>query len=296
VKILVTGANGMLGNDVCPLLIRKGYKVFMTDLKNVQKELQLRLNVCDFPKVESMINDIMPDMVIHLAAETDVDKCEVEERHAYNINTFATENIARVCKKNDIILVYASTAAVFDGEKKVAYIETDKPKPQSVYAKSKFKGEEAVRKLVKKHFITRAGWMIGGIDKDKKFVAKILKILETQNELSVVNDKFGSPTSTKDVAYCLGELITTASFNTYHMANKGSCSRYDMAKKIVEYLGRDDVTINPVSSNLFPFPAVRGRSEVLENNRLNKLGMNYMRPWQDALKDYVLEWKKRRKI
>ena len=103
-KILVTGANGMLGNDVCPLLIRKGYKVFMTDLKNVQKELQLRLNVCDFPKVESMINDIMPDMVIHLAAETDVDKCEVEERHAYNINTFATENIARVCKKNDIIL------------------------------------------------------------------------------------------------------------------------------------------------------------------------------------------------
>ena len=138
--------------------------------------------------------------------------------------------------------------------------------------------------------------MIGGVEKDKKFVAKILKILETKNRLDVVSDRFGSPTFTKDFTGCLAGLITTANYGVYHMVNKGGCSRIEMAKKIVEFLGRKDVTINPVNPSTFALPARRGRYEVLENKRLESLGLNSMRPWEEALKEYILEWKTKKEI
>ena len=291
-KILITGANGMLGSEVCANLVARGCEVFATDIKG----LPLHLDIADAGQVNSMVGYLKPDMIMHFAAETDVDKCEIEKEHAYKLNAEATENIASVCRKRDIVLCYSSTAYVFGGEKELPYVETDKPNPHNVYGKSKLKGEEAVKGLLKKYFIIRAGWMIGGIDRDKKFVAKILKQLETENELDVVSDRFGSPTFTKDFSHCLLKLIETTKYGVYHMANKGGCSRFDMAKKVVEFMGRKDVRVNAINSSEFPLPAERGRYEILENKALEKLGMNNMRPWEVALKEYILEWKRRKAI
>jgi len=297
-KIIVTGANGMLGSDICPVLRKKRHVVFEADINIASNESrQLFLDISDFASVEKLINNIKPDKIIHLAAETDVDKCELNPEYTYRVNADSTENIAEICKRKAITLVYISTAVVFGGEKDSPYLETDEPRPQSVYGKSKLKGEEAVRALLKKYFILRAGWMIGGVEKDKKFVAKILRALESKDSLDVVNDRFGSPTFTKDFARCLADLISTTDYGLYHMVNEGGgCSRFELAKKIVSFLDHKGITVSPVNSNMFPLPAPRGYYEVLENQLLKELGMNTMRPWEESLKEYVLEWKRKRKI
>ncbi|MDD5270984.1 MAG: NAD(P)-dependent oxidoreductase, partial [Candidatus Omnitrophica bacterium] len=192
-----------------------------------------------------------------------------------------------ICKELDIAMVYISTGAVFDGEKEGGYKETDKPNPISIYGMSKLKGEESVRSLLKKYFIVRAGWMIGGHNKDKKFVWKIVQLLNTKKEISVVTDKTGSPTFTTDFSKGIVDIVKSGKYGLYHCVNKGICTRYDIAVKIAEYLGRKDVVIKPVTSDAFPLPAPRGRSEAMLNSNLSKLGLDKTRPWQDALKEYL---------
>ena len=196
-KSLVTGANGMLGTALCPLLTENGYEVFATDVASSGNNIEL-LDVRDFNNVKKYVNKIKPDMVFHLAAETDVDKCEIDVDHAYRMNTIGTENIALVCKERDIPMVYISTCGVFDGRKPEPYNEFDEPNPISVYTKTKYEGEKVVSNLLQKYYIFRAGWMIGGGKKDKKFVAKIAEQIKTKNEIIVVNDKICSPTFTKN--------------------------------------------------------------------------------------------------
>ncbi len=130
--------------------------------------------------------------------------------------------------------------------------------------------------------------MIGGGKKDKKFVAKIVELIKTKNVLTVVNDKRGCPTFTKDFSECIIKIIKTARYGLYHVTNKGSASRYDIACKITDYLGRRDVVVKPISSDLFPLPAPRPDSEVVDNYKLRLLGIQ-MRPWEEALKEYLKE-------
>lgn len=286
-RALVTGANGMLGSALCPILSQNGYEVFPTDIKTENSEINF-LNVNKLTNVETFIIDTKPDIVFHLAAETDVDKCEIDYNHAYEANTCGTRNIALACKKHDILMVYISTCGVFDGKKEQPYTEFDEPNPISVYTKSKYEGEKIVVNTLKKYFIFRAGWMIGGGQKDKKFVAKILELLKTKNRLTVVNDKRGCPTLTKDFAECIVKVIKLGHYGLYHVTNKGSASRYDIACKIVEYLGRKDVIVQPISSAAFPLPAPRPDSEVADNYKLRLLGIE-MRSWEDALEDYLKE-------
>ncbi len=226
---------------------------------------------------------------MHLAAETDVDKCELEPDQAYLTNTIGTQNVALSCQKRDIIMVYVSTIGVFDGNKPEPYTEFDEPNPINVYGKSKLWGERIVQSFLKKYYIVRAGWMMGGGPrKDKKFVAKIIKqILEGKKELMVVNDKFGSLTYTVDFSKCLTNLIETGCYGLYHCTNKGWASRYEVAKKIVEYMGLNDVKIIAVSSAHFPLPAPRARSEACYNYKLELMRMDKMRPWEEALRDYI---------
>lgn len=291
-RILVTGAEGMLGSVLCPILIERGYEVHMTDVNTSDVGMKY-LDVRYYDQMKEIIENIKPDLVMHLAAETDVDKCELEADHAFLTNTIGTQNVALICQERDIIMVYISTLGVFYGDKPEPYTEFDEPNPINVYGRSKFEGEKIVRNLLNKYYIVRAGWMIGGgPGRDKKFVAKIIKQMDKTNELNVVTDKIGSPSYTVDFSRCLADLIETGYYGLYHCTNKGRVSRFEVAQKIVEYLGRSDVTINPVHSAFFPLPAARARSEMSRNYKLDLLGMNTMRHWEEALEEYLeLYWK-----
>lgn len=290
-KILVTGAGGMLGSALCPALTQKKHKVFATDL-TADESIEY-LDVRDFKQIEASVAKIKPDMVMHLAAETDVDKCELEPDHAFLTNTIGTQNVSLVCQKSNIELVYISTLGVFWGDKPEPYTEFDDPRPINVYGQSKLEGEKIVHTLLNKFYIVRAGWMVGGgPKKDKKFINKIIKQIDESKVLKAVNDKIGSPTYTVDFSKCLSDLIDTGYYGLYHCTNKGYGSRFDVAKKIVEILGRSDVTVEPVSSAYFPLPAPRARSEMSRNYKLELLGMSTTRHWEDALKEYInLHWK-----
>jgi len=286
-KTLVTGANGMLGTALCPALTNNAYRVLPTDINATDSGVEY-LDIRDSAALRKFVGERRPDMIFHLAAETDVDKCEQEPEHAYLTNTTGTENIARLCKEFNIPLIYISTCGVFDGKKKEPYNELDEPHPISVYTKSKFKGEEIVKRLLKDYFIFRAGWMIGGGRRDKKFVAKIVELLKTKDTLTVVNDKRGCPTFTKDFSECIIKIIKTSKYGLYHVTNGGSATRFDIASKIVEFLGRNDVVVEPISSDAFPLPAHRPDSEVVDNHKLNQLGFK-MPPWEEGLREYLKE-------
>ena len=284
-KALVTGANGMLADALCPLLVKAGYEVLPTDITG--ENGVVKSDIKDVNGMLSIVKDFRPEVIFHLAAETDVDRCELQPEHANATNWRGTENIVQICKELDITMVYISTGAVFDGEKEGGYTELDKPNPISVYGSSKLKGEEAVLSLLKKYYIVRAGWMIGGHNKDKKFVWKIVQLLNTKKEISVVIDKTGSPTFTNDFSNGIIDIVESGKHGLYHCVNKGICTRYDIAVKIAEYLGKKDVVIRPVTSDAFPLPAPRGKSEAMINYNLSKIGLDKTRPWQDALKDYL---------
>ncbi|MDD4939028.1 MAG: dTDP-4-dehydrorhamnose reductase [Candidatus Omnitrophica bacterium] len=287
-KVLVTGAAGMLGTALCKELAKKGYEVSPTDIGSTTPAMDY-LDITDLKAVNDFIKRSKPDLIFHAAAETDVDRCEIEVDHAYKINTLGTENVALSCQRYDIAMVYVSTCGVFDGTKEAPYNEFDAPSPISIYTKSKYEGEKAVRCLLRRYFIFRAGWMIGGGKKDKKFVAKIVELLKTKDAISVVNDKFGCPTYTKDFSEGMLKVVDLARYGLYHITNEGQASRYDIACKIVEYLKKNNVAIKPISSAAFPLPAPRPRSEVVDNYKLKLLGIK-MRPWEEALREYLNEF------
>lgn len=287
-KILLTGAAGMLGTDVVSELLKDGHDVIQTDI-NCRLPVIRRLDVADKKEVFGQIEENRPDYVFHFAAETNVDRCEEDRKHAFAVNAHGTRNIALACKKFGVDLLYVSTAAVFDGEKPTPYTESDIPKPANVYGESKLEGELVVKDMLSQYFIIRAGWMVGGWEIDKKFVYKIIRQLKQgKRELMAVSDKFGTPTFTRDFARNLMNVINTKKYGLYHMANKGACSRYDMALKIVEFMGvKEEAQVKAVDSDRFPLPAPRPRSEMLENSKLELLGLNNMPRWEKSLEEYV---------
>lgn len=286
-KALVTGANGMLGEALCSFLASRKIEVLPADLSS--GEGIYKLDVRDRPKAIDIIGRHKPDIVFHLAAETDVDKCELEPQHAYEVNARGTENMAFACREFDIPMLYVSTAAVFNGQKSSGYTESDAPDPINVYGKSKLEGEKAVVSLLKKYYIVRTSWMIGGHGKDKKFVYKIAQFLKTKKEIPVVTDKSGSPTFTRHLAAGLFAIAGTGEYGLYHCVNKGICTRFDIAKKIAQYMHKEDVIIKPVTSEAFSLPAPRPDSEGLINARLLSMGMDIMKHWEEALKEYIQE-------
>ncbi|MBI4596953.1 MAG: dTDP-4-dehydrorhamnose reductase [Candidatus Omnitrophica bacterium] len=285
-KILVTGADGMVGSALCPELRRCGHELIPTDLAPLTPGTQV-LDICDAAAVRAAVEQAKPALVVHLAAATDVDRCEQEPSLAYRVNAAGTEHVISACRIGKARLLYMSTAGVFDGEKLTPYVETDAPNPVNVYGRSKLIGEHAVSQYRGRHQIVRASWMVGGFARDKKFVAKILRLLEERRELTVVTDKIGSLTFTEDVSRGIAALIATDHAGLFHMANQGVCSRYDVACEIVTSLGRTDVTVRPISSDAFPLPAPRAASEALANARLQAVGMDQMPSWQTSLRRYV---------
>jgi dTDP-4-dehydrorhamnose reductase len=284
-RILVTGAAGVVGGYVKEAFA--DHDLILTDIAGGLIELDVR----DADAVTKLVLDARPDVVIHLAAATDVDRCEQEPDLAHGTNTGGTRNVALACREVDATLVYTSTAGVFGGEKQEPYTESDEPGPANVYGHSKLGGEREVESLLDRYYIARAGWMVGGGPKEKKFVGMMLGFLdEGRTELQAVNDKFGSPTYAKDLASGIAQLLDSGLYGLYHLVNGGPpCSRYEVAVALCEILGRDDVTVEPVSSAVFPLPAPRARSEAMVNHKLEQLGINPMRPWREALEAYLIQ-------
>jgi dTDP-4-dehydrorhamnose reductase len=288
-RILVTGAAGMLGDSLVPILGEDNHEVFPTDINITDPRIKY-LDVREIDEIFKIVNTIKPDMIIHLAAETDLENCEEKLDDAYKVNAMGTQNVALACQEKDIPLVYVSTAGVFDGSKETPYTEFDKPNPLNVYGLSKLEGEHFVKALLKKYFIVRAGWMIGGGKKDKKFVYKIIsQIEEGRKEIHAVIDKRGTPTYAPAFSAVLAKLIKTNFYGLYHLACLGTATRYDVASKIVEFLEIDDLKLIPVKSDFFAkeYPTPRPASEEMCNYMLELRGMNSMPKWEDALRQYI---------
>lgn len=276
----MTGAKGMLGMDLCKVLQSQGAEVCITN----SAEMDVRLPQI----VRQVFSEFSPELVFHLAALTDVDKCQQSQTETYRTNTVGTQNVALACQADDIPLVYLSTISVFDGTKAEPYTEFDSPNPLSWYSRSKYEGEKIVQQLLRRFYIVRAGWMFGGGVVDKKFVAKMIELAQTRPELKVVNDKFGSPTYTYDLSQALLKLTQTNWYGIYHLVNTGHpCSRYEMAQKIMGWIKSPVARLIPVSSDEFPLPAPRPRMEAAQNLHAELLGLDLMRPWEAALQEYV---------
>lgn len=280
-KVLITGANGQLG-----LELQDQLKAF-NEVQVIATDYQI-LDITDLNQVKAELLLEKPDVVINCAAHTAVDKCEEDIENAYKINAIGPKNLAIACDMIGAKLVQVSTDYVFDGENPSPRREDDVTGPQSIYGTSKLLGEEYVRTFCKKHFIIRTAWLYG---EGNNFVRTMLKLAENHDEISVVGDQFGSPTSTKDLAKAIIDLIQTEYYGTFHGTCEGKCSWYDLACKIFELKGIN-VKVNKVTSeeyakNMTKKIAKRPQYSVLDNFMLKLYGMNTFRNWEESLKDYL---------
>ena len=268
-KVLVTGANGMLGQDLCPILEDEGFDVIETD-KDV-------LDITNIDQVRQVLTKQKPAYLIHCAAYTNVDKAEDDFETAELINVHGTENIAKICSENNITIVYISTDYVFDGTKKSSYTPEDKANPINNYGLTKFKGEEAIRKYCEKYYITRTSWLYG--IHGKNFVETMISLAD-KSELKVVDDQVGCPTWTVELANGIVELIEDdAVYGTYHICGSGKTSWYGFAREIFDLYGKQ-VNLLPCATSDYPRPAKRPAYSVMDN-------AGFCRDWRIALKDYM---------
>ncbi len=276
-KILVTGAKGMLGQDLCPILEDDGHEVVETDVD--------KLDITNAQQVKKVLKDEMPDMVIHCAAYTNVDKAEEDLKTAELINVTGTENIAETCGKLGITLVYISTDYVFDGETVEPYTTEDLPNPINNYGATKYEGEEAVRSLCEKYYVVRTSWLYG--HHGKNFVETMISLAD-RNEINVVDDQVGCPTWTVELANGIVKLFSKP-YGTYHVCGSGFTTWYGFAKEIFEQYNKISPRplgegwgegLKPCTTDEFPRPAKRPKFSVMDNGGI-------CRNWQAALKDYL---------
>lgn len=283
-KILITGARGMLGGALCEELSPE-YEIIAFGHKD-----------CDITQRNQLItrvSQVNPRVIIHTAALTDVDACEVNIDEAYNVNAKGTETVALACEKIGALLIYISTDYVFDGRKNEPYLETDLPNPVNIYGKSKLEGEKLIPSILKKYLIIRSSWLFG--KGRENFVNNIIERAKKEKVLSVANDKFSSPTYTVDLARAIKVLLTTYNLRLttdicgiYHITNSGHCSWYEYAKKILECAAIKDVKLVPISlSKFLNFKALRPKYSVLDNSRYRKATGKLLRPWPEAVTEYI---------
>ncbi len=288
-EIFITGCGGMLGKAVYETFAPH-CQILATDIDLNEPWLEYG-DVTDFQKISEKAFKFGPDLIINLAALTDLEYCEKNPEITWKTNALGAENMALISKKLNATHVYISTAGIFDGRKEY-YNDFEQPNPISIYAKAKYYGETVIEKMLGNYFIFRAGWMMGGgYEKDKKFINKIFKqILNGKKELFVVNDKLGTPTYTVNFAEAMFAIVQTELYGLYNMACEGSCSRYDIAVEFIKLLGLEkEINIKTVDSDFFKneFFAPRPNSEKLINLKLSARGINFMKDWKKCLEDYV---------
>lgn len=293
-RIYIAGCGGMLG-EAFYRQFHNDYILQCTD-KDVNADWLSCLDFRDFDAYRKDVFDFKPDYLFHLGAYTDMEWCEHNADETYLVNTLCVENAVYIANSLDIPLLYISTAGIFDGKKDL-YDDWDQPNPQSVYSRSKYMGERFVVENAHRYLVCRAGWMMGGgPDKDKKFVQKIIEQIKNgSKELFVVNDKEGTPTYTQDFAKTVKNLIQKEYWGLYNCVCSGRTNRMDVCAEILKLLGlQDKIRINSVTSDFFAkdYFAPRPSSECLWSRKLDLRGVNALRNWRVALKEYIEEYYK----
>jgi len=288
-RIYIAGCAGMLG-DAFYEQFRKDYELKCTDI-DVNSGWLTFLDFRDLEAYRKDVMDFRPDYLFHLGAYTDLEYCELHPKDTYTTNTTSVTHAVEIANELNIPLLYISTAGIFDGKKDV-YDDWDKPHPMGVYARSKYLGEKYVVENIRNHLVCRAGWMMGGgAAKDKKFIGKLMRQIEGgRKELFIVDDKDGTPTFTHDFARNVKELIGKGQWGLFNMACEGLTSRLEVARELIRLLRLEDqIRISPVTSDYYKkeYFAERPKSERLVNRKLRSIGMNRMRHWKVALKDYL---------
>lgn len=277
-KVLVTGTKGQLGYDVVNELEKRGHTAVAVDIEE--------MDITDAVSVERVIAEAEVEAVIHCAAYTAVDAAEDNVEICRRVNAEGTENIAKVCKKLDLKMIYISTDYVFDGEGVRPWEPDDERHPLNVYGQTKYEGELAVEKYLEKYFIVRIAWVFGV--NGKNFIKTMLKLSETHEELNVVDDQVGSPTYTYDLAVLLVDMVESDKYGRYHATNEGLCTWYEFAKEIFRQAGVE-VKVNPVTSDMFPAKAKRPKNSRMSKEKLDANGFHRLPTWQDALERYLSE-------
>ena len=275
-KVLITGCNGQLGRALNELLRDSDVEIINTDVSE--------LDICDLEQVRRLLAEKRPDTIINCAAHTAVDKCETDVENAQKINGLGPKNLATAAKEIDAQMVQVSTDYVFSGDADIPYTEEDAPCPQSVYGSTKLEGEQAVASILERYYIVRTAWLYGD---GNNFVKTMLRLAETRDEITVVNDQYGSPTSALELARMILHIVDSGEYGIYHGTCEGIASWYEFACKIFSLAGVN-INVVPVTTEEYPASvAKRPAYSVLENKKLNSQGSYRMKQWEDALEEYM---------
>jgi dTDP-4-dehydrorhamnose reductase len=277
-QILIVGSRGMLGTDLMEVFGTGGV-VLGLDVDQI--------DITNPAQCRERIQALRPGVVINAAALTAVDYCESHAEEAFRVNGDGAGNLAVEAAAAGSLLVHYSTDYVFDGLKQGPYQEDDPPAPRSVYGQSKLRGEVLVRAASPDHIIVRTAWLFGR--NGKNFIRTVVSAARSGPQLRVVNDQRGSPTWTRDLAACSALLIASGARGTFHVTNGGSCTWYELAVHALEVAEIRDARLAPVTTREYPLPAPRPANSVLANTRLAGAGIPALRPWQEAVREYVRE-------
>jgi len=291
-KILVTGKNGQVGFELMRSLAPLG-QVVGVDVKE-----------CDLAQsaaIDTLLERVRPDIIINPAAYTEVDKAETQPTVAHALNAQAPKLLARYAARHNIPIIHFSTDYVFDGKKDGLYTEEDDANPSSVYGKTKWLGEEAVRKLAAKHIIIRTSWVFGshGVN----FLKTMLKLAAERDKLSVVSDQFGAPTSARMLADAVAQIVSELAepgsyrkYGTYHVAARGETSWHGYAQVVVEKAIKLGLTlklspkeIKPIATKDYPMPAPRPANSRLDTTKVRTVFSVNLPKWQDEVEKVIQE-------
>ena len=286
-KILVTGCNGQLGRAIRKEYAASDVEFINTDV--VEGEGVVSLDITDVDAVLKLVRAEKPDVIINCAAHTNVDKCEEQWDLAYKINAIGPRNLSIAATEADAKMIHVSTDYVFEGNGTRPYTEFDAPNPVSAYGKTKLEGENFVKEFAKKHFILRTAWLYGD---GKNFVKTMLALAETHDELNVVCDQVGTPTSAVELAKMIHYLEGTENYGTFHATCEGDTNWADFAEAIFKRAGKN-VKVNHVTSKQYkemnPASANRPAYSILEDYMIKLTSDFVMADWQDALDVYMKE-------
>ena len=271
-KVLITGVSGQLGYDAAKLLRAQG-----KDFLGVSSK---ELDITDRDAVLHVFSEYCPDVVLHCAAYTKVDRAEAEADLCMRVNAEGTRNIALACRARGAKMAYISTDYVFPGTGCAPW-ETDDPTgPLNVYGRTKLAGEQAVRELLERFFIVRTSWVIG--EHGNNFVKTMLRLAETHDCLRVVDDQIGSPTFTADLAPLLCDMLFTEKYGVYHATNEGFCSWAELAEVVFRLTGKD-IAVHHVSTEDYGAKALRPKNSRLSKASLDAGGFTRLPMWEASL-------------
>jgi dTDP-4-dehydrorhamnose reductase len=281
-KVLVIGANGQLGTDLC--------RIFEAAGDVVVPVTHAQVDVCSEPSVSEVMLQAKPDVVLNTAAFHKVEECEKRAELAFRVNAIGAMNLAKACDRSGTVLVHFSTDYVFDGQKNAPYEEVDLPSPLNVYAASKVAGEHLIAAYTERYFVIRTCGLYGlagSSGKGGNFVENMLKKAMAGQAIRVVDDQVLTPTYTVDLAETTRKLALSGDFGLYHVSSEGQCSWYEFTRSIFEF-AEVDAKLAPVKTADFPTSVTRPVYSVLSKAKLRALGLS-IPPWQDALSKYLQE-------